>query len=57
MGPFFTTNPFGGGDWYECSGNTRRLVPLGQRNWLAFTGVQPLPIDAGWFLSYPVATG
>lgn len=57
MPPFICLNPFNSGEWYEMSGNTRRLVPTAQRNLLSLLGANPAPLDAGWFISYPVATG
>lgn len=58
MNPFICLNPFNSGEWWEMSGNSRRLVPAAQRSFLQFIGAPaPAPLDAGWFLSYPVAHG
>lgn len=56
MGPFVTVNPFNTNEWWECSGNTRRLLSGSQKYFISLVG-GPTPIPADWFLSYPVATG
>lgn len=55
MGPFIALNPFNQAEWWEISGNKRKLVPPSQRSFLQFVGTQPVLIAADWFLSYPIA--
>lgn len=57
MGPFIALNPFNQGEWWEISGNTRRLVPASQRAFLQLVGTNPVLIAVDWFLSYPIASG
>lgn len=57
MPPFICLNPFNSGEWWEVSGNTRRLCSTSQKNTLIFLGANPAVLPADWFLSYPVATG
>lgn len=57
MGAFITVNPFNTNEWWEVSGNTRKLCSNSQKSFLQFTGVTPFPIAADWFVSYPIASG
>lgn len=50
-------NPFNTSEWWEFSGNTRRVIDSTQKFVLSANGVVPSAIPTGWFLAYPVTSG
>ncbi len=50
-------NPFNWAEWWEFSGNTRRLVDASQKYVLQANGVSPTAPPTGWFLAYPITSG
>lgn len=52
---FVCYNPFNTNEWWEVSGNKRRLVHGDQKAFIQFIGGAVATISAGWFLSYPIA--
>jgi hypothetical protein len=54
MPPFVCLNPFNAAEWWEISGNKRKLCSTSQRNVLTLAGANPTVLPADWFLSYPI---
>ncbi len=57
MNPFVCLNPYNTGEWWEISGNCRRLVSNSQKSLLQYLGANPTALAADWFVSYPISNG